>query len=57
MPTIPNRQYTLDEYHRIEETSPVRHEFYNGEIFAMAGGSVAHNRISAIDAGSHRPRA
>lgn len=47
MPTHPQRQYTLDDYHRIEETSPVRHELYNGEIFAMAGGSVAHNHLSA----------
>lgn len=43
----PQRQYTLDDYHRIEETSPVRHEFHGGEIFAMAGGTVAHNHISA----------
>jgi Uma2 family endonuclease len=43
----PQRQYTLDDYHRIEETSPIRHEFYRGEIFAMAGGSVTHNHISA----------
>jgi Uma2 family endonuclease len=37
----------VDDYHHIEETSPVRHEFYDGEIFAMAGGSVAHNHLSA----------
>ena len=43
----PQRQYSLDDYHRIEETSPIRHEFYRGEIFAMAGGSVVHNHISA----------
>jgi Uma2 family endonuclease len=47
MPTQPQRQYTVDDYHRIEETSPIRHELHNGEIFAMAGGSVAHNHISA----------
>lgn len=43
----PQRQYTLEDYRRVEETSDVRHEFYAGEIFAMAGGSVAHNHICA----------
>jgi Uma2 family endonuclease len=43
----PQRQYSLEDYHRIEETSPIRHELYGGEIFAMAGGSVAHNHITA----------
>lgn len=43
----PQRRYTVDDYHRIEETSPVRHEFHAGEIFAMTGGTVAHNHISA----------
>lgn len=47
MPGHAQRQYSLGDYHRIEETSPIRHEFYDGEIFAMAGGSVAHNHISA----------
>ncbi len=43
----PQRQYNLDDYHRIEQASTIRHEFFDGEIFAMAGGSVAHNHISA----------
>ena len=38
-------RYTVEEYLALEETSEVRHEFYHGEIFAMAGGSLAHNRI------------
>lgn len=42
----PQRQYTLDDYHRIEESSMLHHEFHAGEIFAMAGGSVAHNHVS-----------
>jgi len=37
--------YTVDEYLALEETSEVRHEYYQGEIFAMAGASLAHNRI------------
>ena len=39
------RHYTVEEYFAIEESSAVRHEFYGGEIFAMAGASLAHNRI------------
>jgi Uma2 family endonuclease len=40
------RHYSLDEYFVVEENSAVKHEFFNGEIFAMAGASVAHNHIS-----------
>lgn len=39
--------YTLEEYLAIEEFSNVRHEFVDGEIRAMAGGSLEHNRICA----------
>jgi Uma2 family endonuclease len=41
------RHYNLDDYYAVEETSSVRHEYYAGEIFAMAGSSVNHNHISA----------
>jgi Uma2 family endonuclease len=30
-----------------ERLSDTKHEFYNGEIFAMSGGSPAHNLIGA----------
>lgn len=40
------RHYTLDDYFAIEEMSDVRHEFFDGEIFAMAGGSRNHNQIA-----------
>jgi Uma2 family endonuclease len=40
------RHYTVEEYLAIEESSAVRHEFYDGEIFAMAGASLRHNRIA-----------
>lgn len=38
--------YTLAEYLDIERSSGERHEFYNGKIIRIAGGSVDHNRIS-----------
>jgi Uma2 family endonuclease len=37
--------YTVQEYIAFEETSPVRHEFLKGKLYAMAGGSFNHNRI------------
>jgi Uma2 family endonuclease len=46
MSSLPNRKYTVDEYFELERTSDVRHEYYNGEIFAMAGASLDHIRIS-----------
>jgi Uma2 family endonuclease len=40
------RYYTEEEYFALEEASEIKHEFYRGEIFAMSGGSVNHNRIA-----------
>lgn len=37
--------YSLDEYYALEENSDVRHEFCNGEIEAMTGGTINHNQI------------
>lgn len=47
MSSQPQRHYSLDDYFAAEESSPLKHEYYRGEIFAMAGASVAHNDISA----------
>jgi Uma2 family endonuclease len=47
MSTRPQRQYTPTDYFLIEAGSPIRHEFFNGEIFAMPGGTVAHNQVCA----------
>ncbi len=41
-------RFTPDEYRAIEETAEERHEYCNGEIIAMSGGSPAHSRI-AVD--------
>src|SRR5690242_2577533 len=38
---------TPDEYLAWERTQPVRHEYYRGEVFAMAGGSMRHNVLCA----------
>lgn len=39
------RRYTVEEYFALEEQSPVRHEFFEGEVFAMAGASTTHNTL------------
>ena len=39
------KHYSVEEYFELEENSEVRHEYYNGEIFAMAGTTLNHNRL------------
>jgi Uma2 family endonuclease len=39
------QKWTVEEYLAFEETSETKHEFYDGEIFAMAQISEAHNVI------------
>ncbi|HVR38255.1 MAG TPA: Uma2 family endonuclease [Thermoanaerobaculia bacterium] len=41
------RNYSLDDYFDVETHSEIRHEYFAGQIFAMAGGSYRHNRISS----------
>lgn len=40
-------RYTLEDYLAVEEMSSVRHEYLDGEIFAMAGGTPEHAALSA----------
>jgi Uma2 family endonuclease len=43
---LPEKKYiTVEEYLEAESKSLEKHEYYNGEIFAMAGATVEHNRI------------
>lgn len=37
---------SLEEYLEGEKTSSVRHEFVDGQVFAMAGASANHNRVA-----------
>ena len=41
------RHYSVEDYFTVEEMSEVKHEYFNGEIFAMAGASLRHNEIAA----------
>ncbi len=40
------RQASVEEYLNFEETALERHEFVDGSIFMMAGGSVQHAQIA-----------
>jgi Uma2 family endonuclease len=38
---------TVDEWRQLEERShDVKHDYIDGQIYAMAGGSLAHSRVS-----------
>ena len=39
------RQYTIEEYLELENAATEKHEYYQGEIFAMSGAKMPHNRI------------
>jgi len=41
----PPKTYSLDEYRQFEETAEERHEYHDGEIIPMTGGTLTHNRI------------
>ena len=36
---------SIEEYLTLEEEAEEKHEYYQGELFAMAGGTIAHNQI------------
>ncbi len=43
----PLRRYTIEEYLKLEENSIEKMEYHNGEIFAMAGGTIEHGLLSS----------
>src|SRR5882724_4370998 len=40
-------QYTNDEYLALEASSNVKHEYWDGQIYAMAGGTPEHAALAA----------
>jgi Uma2 family endonuclease len=46
-PPAPRHRYTFEEYLDLEEIAGVRHEYYQGEIYAMAGGTPEHAAMAA----------
>ena len=45
-PAWQKKNYTVQEYLEMEKQALEKHEYYNGEIFAMSGASTRHNIIS-----------
>ena len=43
----PRHYFSFVEYLELEEVARVRHEFYAGEIYAMAGGTPEHAAMTA----------
>src|SRR5262245_25063661 len=52
MSALPHKTWTEEAYLEFERASDTKHEFYRGEIFAMAGASLNHNRITGNSFGS-----
>lgn len=55
-PSPPRHHYSYAEYLAYEQDSGLKHEFHDGEILAMAGGSRRHNALAlrvgaALDTG------
>ena len=44
--------YSFQDYLMVEERNPVRHEFLDGDIYAMAGGSMLHAALAGAVLGS-----
>ncbi|MDX1965338.1 MAG: Uma2 family endonuclease [Pirellulales bacterium] len=47
MSTLAKESITITEFLDQEQHSQVRHQFYRGEVFAMAGATENHNQIAA----------
>ena len=46
MSQLARQRYTFRQYVDLEQLSPVKHEFLNGEVWAMAGGTPDHSAIA-----------
>ena len=45
VPPLEPRRYTVEEYFQIDEASETRHEYVEGRIVDMAGGTDRHSQI------------
>jgi Uma2 family endonuclease len=43
--TEPKHSYTLEEYLALERESDAKYEYWNGEVFEVSGGTLAHDLI------------
>jgi len=54
MPAEQGRHYTILEYLEMERASEMKHEYANGEIYDMAGGTRQHSLITMNTGGEIR---
>lgn len=47
MSALPKRKYTIEEYIELLKTTEEKMEYFDGEIFSMAGGKFAHAEIAS----------
>ena len=47
VPAYGKKKLTIEEYLDFENASEEKHEYYQGEIFAMSGAKIDHNIIAA----------
>lgn len=47
MSALPKRKYTIEEYIELLQTTEEKMEYFDGEIFSMAGGKFAHAEIAS----------
>lgn len=47
MSALPKYRYTPEEYLAMERSSAEKHEYFNGEVFRMAGASFQHTTINS----------
>ncbi len=52
MTAQPKHKYSLEEYFEIERDSEEKYEYWDGNVWSMAGASPAHERI-VVNAGGH----
>ena len=43
---VKQKRYSIEEYFAHEEKAEEKHEFHNGKIINMPGGSIPHNKIA-----------
>ena len=41
------KRYSVEDYLAFERASPTKHEFFDGEVFAMGGATIPHNQVAA----------
>jgi Uma2 family endonuclease len=47
MRQLARQRFSFEDYVELEDTSDIKHEFLDGEVWAMAGGSPEHAAVAA----------